>query len=88
VNQKIKYEKPVARELGAVSPIAGLSDCRDGTQPTSRVCVYGNNPEWVYVCTATGAIADGNCDTSGMTAGQICRTVGSTPGWGHIKPAL
>lgn len=85
--KKLKYEKPVAFNAGAVAAIQGAfcsfgdsaSDaCRTG-EAAGGGCGSGNNPTMIPYCDS-GSVATGNCYPAGGNAGQSCHD-GSTPGW-------
>lgn len=68
--KKLKYEKPTAVDMGAVSPVHG-ADCTSGNSASSNCdtgygastsCSPGNNPHTAPVC-MPGNMADYNCST-------------------------
>jgi len=76
MDQKIKYGKPVAMQLGPVSSIVGVSDCRGGTRPSGG-CVGGSDPQTAPVC-QPGLTATYNCGAGTTNLSGNCREFGNT----------
>jgi hypothetical protein len=74
--KRLKYEKPVALDMGAVTPVHGLA-CDSGNG--ADTCPHGNNPALQAYCPG-GNIADTSCDASGATAGSNCLPTGGIAG--------
>ncbi len=77
--KKLKYEKPVALDMGAVSPVHGL-DCTSGQSAGSGCttgyvatgdCPVGNNPNVAPVC-FPGNVADYSCSNGGTNSKGNC----------------
>jgi hypothetical protein len=93
MDRKIKYEKPVGVPLGAVAPITGATDCRNGTRPSGS-CVGGSDPQLApvcqpgltatYNCTVGSTVTNGNCSNGG-TANGACDPSGSTPRVARVR---
>lgn len=92
MNQKPKYEKPIAMDMGSLEPVHGAT-CLSGHGPAGP-CVtngnsadgctgVGNDPNVIPYC-RPGNIATAACEVSGSNAGQTCFTSGSSAGWSCI----
>lgn len=75
-DKRLKYEKPVALDMGAVTPVHGL-DCDSGN--AADYCPHGNNPALQAYCPG-GNTADTSCDNAGSTAGSNCLPAGAAAG--------
>ena len=88
-SKKLKYEKPMAMDMGAVSPVHG-ADCTSGFGasgaciatghvPTSGCIGLGNNPDVAPVC-FPGNVADYACETGNTTTYGRCSNGGGASG--------
>lgn len=91
MNEKPKYVKPIAMDIGSLKPVHG-AQCASGSGATDFCastgysatlgCGNGNDPDLIPYCETNGNIATGNCIKIGNSAGQTCRQVGASPDWG------
>jgi hypothetical protein len=89
--KKLKYEKPVALDMRAVSPVHG-ADCNSGSlaegncggtgySATEGCAPGGNDPHLQPTCDS-GYTASSSCYGDGGTAAEGCSSDGGDPGWG------
>jgi len=74
--KRFSYEKPISLDAGKVASVLG-ANCSNGDSATDE-CISGDNPDIVYVCDATGATADNDCNSNGNSAGSNCLSTGGT----------
>ena len=87
-NKKLKYEKPMATDAGALSRVYGAEctsgfEAGDGCNSTGNFaaeCGFGYNNGVQTICDTTGHGADNDCVGDGSSAGSSCSTDGSSPG--------
>jgi hypothetical protein len=87
-NMKLKYEKPMAVDAGALSQVHGAYctsgfEANDGCNTTGNYaaeCGFGYNNGVQTICDSTGNEADNDCVSDGSSAGGSCSADGSSPG--------
>ncbi len=89
-NKKLKYEKPQATNVGALSHVHGVG-CESGFEDSlgcnstgnyAAECGFGYNNGVQTICDSTGSSAENNCQANGASAGQGCVSDGGSPVWG------
>jgi len=77
--RKLKYEKPLALDVGSVATVHG--DCRDGSNAAGTVCGFGHDVDDQPYC-PEGDHASNDCETLGETAAGPCSPTGSSASQG------
>ena len=86
-SKKLKYEKPLATNAGALSHVHGEDACASGyeagigcnnTGNYAAECGFGYNNGVQTICDSTGNNADNGCTANGSSAGQNCLGAGLT----------
>ena len=85
MKKRLKYEKPVALDMGSMSLVHG-ADCSSGFAASNSCvnvghkpddgCGMGDDPDLVPAC-EPGNTATTNCMSTGSTAGQFCSPGGA-----------